>query len=140
MLLLVFHCGSKRYGLDAARIIEVTPWAALQQLTPAPPALCGLLNYRGAQVPVVDLCSILGGAAARPWMSTRIVLLEVGAPAVAPRLVGFLVERATETIHADQLPAAIAGAEGLQRIDPWALLPEALRKALWDLPKAAGSL
>ncbi len=149
MLLLVFQSGNERYGLDAARIVEVAPLAALKTVPGAPAGLAGLLNYRGSVVPVVDLAQVMGSAPAAPRLSTRIVIVNAREETAAGGQIGFLVERATETIacrEADlQSPGVTPGGapylgrillEGsamIQRIDPAAVLTKEMRNTLTAL-------
>lgn len=152
MLLLIFQSGKDRYGLDASRIIEVAPFAALKQVPHAPAGMAGLLNYRGTVVPVIDLSTVLNGPPCRARLSTRIVLVDVGGDAAAPRILGFVAERVTETVACReedlQAPGVTAPQapylgkilldrqEMIQRIDPAAVLSEALREALFTIAGA----
>jgi chemotaxis-related protein WspB len=133
-------------------VVEVTPCAILRQVPHAPSGLAGLLNYRGTVVPVVDLSVILNGAASRSRLSTRILLVDVAAAGAAPRLLGFMAERVTETVNCreeDLQPPGVAppqapylgkimlaGQAMIQRLDPAAVLPEDLKQTLFALADA----
>ncbi len=154
MLLLIFTSGDERYGLDISRVVEVAPLAALRPVPHAPEGMLGLLNYRGAIVPVVDLSLVLNGTASPARLSTRIVLVNVGGDAAAPRLLGFAAEGVTETVacRAEDLRepgVAVARAPYLgrimldqhamiQQLDPTTVLPEALREALFAMAAGDG--
>ncbi|MBU4201291.1 MAG: chemotaxis protein CheW [Verrucomicrobia bacterium] len=152
MLLLIFQSGEDRYGLDASRIIEVVPLASLKHVPHAPEGMAGLLNYRGTIVPVMDLSALLTGTPSRARLSTRIVLVDVSPEdSPAPRILGFMAERVTETIRYREQDlqvsgVAVPGAPYLgkimldqyamvQRIDPAAVIPESLKATLFALAK-----
>lgn len=152
MLLLIFQSGNDRYGLEASRIVEVTPLAALKRVPHAPPGMVGLLNYRGVVVPVVDLSLILNDAPSRAYLSTRIVLVNVGGDAAAPRLLGFVAERVTETVACREEDLRAPGVTPpqapylgkimldqqtmIQLVDPASVLPEAVQRALCAIDAA----
>ena len=75
MLLLTFTVGPNQYAIDVVRIIEVVPRVELRQISHATVALSGLLDYRGNIVPVIDLGQLLGEAACRDRLSTRVILV-----------------------------------------------------------------
>ena len=101
MLFLIFRLDDDRYALAASEVAEVLPMVRLKRFPKAPPAVAGALDYHGAPVPVVDLCALMLGRAARPWASTRILVVTLPDAAGAPRLLGLLAERATETVRLD---------------------------------------
>ncbi|WP_333469774.1 chemotaxis protein CheW [Microcoleus sp. herbarium12] len=107
MLMLLFYVGDDRYALDSRRVVEVVPTVTLKKLHSAPEYISGLFNYRGHLVPVIDLCQMLQGTAARPYLSTRIVLVNCQFPDTSdgnggslpgPVILGLMAERVTETL------------------------------------------
>jgi len=149
VLFLIFQSGKDRYGLDASRVTEVVPFAALKQVPHAPEGMIGLLNYRGVIVPVIDLAAILSGVPSRAWLSTRIILVDVSGDAAMARMLGFVVERVTETFQCPEENLQASGVavsqapylgkimldqdEMIQHIDPTAIIPESLREALFTI-------
>lgn len=99
MLLLIFHAGGARYGLDSTGIVEVLPAAALRPVPRTAACVTGLLNYRGAIVPVLDLTALLTGGAAKLRLSSRIVIVDFRDAGGAGHPLGLLAERATETVQ-----------------------------------------
>src|SRR5262245_7266586 len=98
---LLFEAGGQRYGLDVSHIIEILPAVPLRGLAGVPYYVAGLLRYRGAVVPVLDISRLLGGASAVSRLSTRLVIVRYkipgtpgipGAPAAGERVLGLLVE------------------------------------------------
>jgi chemotaxis-related protein WspB len=96
MLFLKFRIGSESYALDTARIAEVLPLLEITRVPHAPAGVAGLINYRGACVPVVDLSELMLGEPARPHISTRLILVHYG-----EHLLGLIAEQATETMRRD---------------------------------------
>ncbi len=102
---------------DIAEIIRV-PASAPVPLAPA--WLIGLINHRGAALPMVDLALLLGGPAAVPTAQARVLIATIGA--------GFLVEALTAE-----------AAQGAETLDLAALLPAATRPAGQRAPRGAGA-
>lgn len=153
MLFLMFQLGSDRYALAANEVIEVLPLIALKQIPQAPRGVAGLLNYHGQPVPVLDLSLLALGQPAARRVSTRLLITRCRGPEGGDRgekLLGLLVERATETVTkepSDFVPAGVDSphtrylgpvapdARGfIQRIEPAVLLNDELRLALF-LPR-----
>lgn len=104
-LYLLFRIGADRYALDAADVVEVLGLRALKQVPGTPPWVAGMMERRGVAVPVIDMSQLAGKGAAAPVTSTRLTLLRYRAgPAADSRLLGLILEQATETVHYD--PAA----------------------------------
>src|SRR3954454_13380900 len=52
---LTFVLGNETYGVDILRVQEIRGWAPVTKVPHAPPHVLGVLNLRGAIVPIVDL-------------------------------------------------------------------------------------
>ncbi|MES2531451.1 MAG: chemotaxis protein CheW [Pseudomonadota bacterium] len=104
-LFLLFRIATDRYVLDAACVQQVLPLQSLKQMPGTPGWVAGMLSGLAQPVPVIDLSALAIGRPARSVTSTRIVLVDYrGDHLNAPRTLGLVLERATETIHRD--PAA----------------------------------
>lgn len=138
MLALAFRAGNAQLALPAREIVEVLPRVPLREPTLAPPAVVGLLPFRGTLTPVVDLCLLVAGRAAAPQLGTRIIVVRIGSGSRA-RLVGLLAEDVSELIEAGATTPGLTLPEqpwlgehlreqaGLpQLVDTAELLPEAL--------------
>jgi len=53
--LLTFRLGASTYGVDILRVKEIRGWAPVTKIPHSPPHVLGVLNLRGAIVPVIDL-------------------------------------------------------------------------------------
>ncbi len=148
MLLLLLRIEGQRYGLEAARVLEVTPWVELAPVPQAGETVAGMFDYRGRAVPVIDLCRLVRGRTCAPCLSTRIILLSYGSDAGQQQILGLLAEQVTETVKRDvqaqqQRSQAVGAApwlgdlikdeEGLlQLIDIEGLLPKAMQDRLFS--------
>lgn len=152
MLFLVFELARDRYVLDVSQVAEVLPLVAIKQIPKAPPAVAGILNYRGMPVPVIDVSQLTLGRPAERRLSTRIVLVHYPDAEGRTRLLGLIAERATRTLRRDDTDFVASGvsSEGasylgpvaadarglLQWLDARTLLPASVRDMLFRQPKA----
>jgi len=74
--LAVLRVGSAVYALDVAHVREVVRWQATTPLPKAPRLIEGVIDLRGAVVPVVDLGRVLGGAPVAQGPTARIAIVE----------------------------------------------------------------
>ncbi|PPA75669.1 chemotaxis protein CheW [Achromobacter spanius] len=104
-LYLLFRIGGDRYALDAGDVIEVLGLRVFKQVPGAPSWVAGMLQWRGAAVPAIDMSALAGHADAARVTSTRLALVRYrAAGAAAEHVLGLILEQATETVHYD--PAA----------------------------------
>jgi chemotaxis-related protein WspB len=133
MLFLAFQVGAHRYAIDASQVAEVLPLVAINAIARAPEEIAGVLVYRGAPVPVLDLSQLLEGRPAERRLSTRLVVVhypvgkdvgkdagkDVGKDAGKDvgkdsgkgetRLLALIAEKATETIRREALEFVDSG-------------------------------
>jgi chemotaxis-related protein WspB len=150
MLFLLFELGSDRYALDVRQVAEVLPLVGVKEIPGVPAAMNGLVNYRGAPVPVIDLSQLMLGRPSAKRLSTRIVLVHYPDDAGQTHLLGLIAERATQTVRHEPgdfvasgvtsadtpcLGPVVTDAHGLlQWIDARALLPPSFRDLLFKQP------
>ncbi len=91
-----FEVSGRLIAMDVSYIREVVRWKPVTPLPKAPPLIEGVVDLRGAVVPVVDLCRALNGAPLESSRKTRIVVTEVDA-----MVVGFGVDAAIEVLQVD---------------------------------------
>lgn len=104
-LYLLFRIGADLYALDAADIVEVLGLRTFKQVPGAPAWVAGVMGRRGMAVPVIDMSALAGAGAAAAVTSTRLAMVRYrGAPQGDERMLGLILEQATETVHYD--PAA----------------------------------
>ncbi len=103
MLMLLFYVGDNLYALDTSRVVEVIPRVPLRQIHYVPPYVAGLLNYRGAIVPILDLCHLIRGTASRFHLSTRIVMVSYATKDQKQQYLGLIAERIVETLNKSEI-------------------------------------
>ena len=52
---LTFALGAEVYGVDILRVKEIRGWAPVTRIPQSPASVLGVLNLRGAIVPIIDL-------------------------------------------------------------------------------------
>jgi chemotaxis-related protein WspB len=150
MLFLLFQLGDARYALDASLVAEVLPCIAVTGIPQAPTGVAGVLNYRGAPVPTIDLSQLMLGRPAQRRMSTRLVLVHVPDSNGGSRLLGLIAEKATGLFRREPTDFIASGisnnrapylgpvatdASGLvQWVDVTKLLPASVRDVLFTAP------
>ncbi|KVU23593.1 chemotaxis protein CheW [Burkholderia ubonensis] len=116
MLFLLFELDGERYALEATRIVEVLALAPLKSIPGAPPWIAGAIDRHGKPVPVIDVAQLALGRAARRLRSTRLVVVRCYTPDAQPdagsaagRMLGLIVEHATQTCRIDPARFADSG-------------------------------
>jgi len=94
--LSVFRVGESLFALDVAQVREVVRWMPVTPLPKAPRLIEGVVDLRGAVVPVVDLSRALGGAGVTESATARIAIVDVDG-----LVMGLRVDAAVEVLLAD---------------------------------------
>lgn len=119
---LTFLLGTEMFGLGILGIKEIIEYRVPTDVPMMPPALRGVINLRGAVVPVVDLQQRFGRNASAITKRSCIVIVEI-AHGGTQQVLGLLVDAVSEVL--DIAPDDIAGAPsfgaGIARdfIRPW---------------------
>jgi len=98
MLLLSFDIGEEKYAIDTSNIIEITPLVRLKTVPGSLHGICGLLNYHGASVPVVDINLLCDKSNEINTLTTRIIIVNYH----DKHVIGIKADNVTETIRADE--------------------------------------
>ena len=85
--LISFKVGGQEYCVDIMSVREIRGWTPATPLPSAPPYVRGVINLRGAVLPVVDMAARLGLPASTPTERHVIVVVWL-----AGQLVGLLVD------------------------------------------------
>lgn len=99
MLMLLFYVGDDLYALDSSHVVEIIPRVSLRKIHHAPKYVAGLFNYRGAIVPVIDLCYLIQDKPSRSYLSTRIIMVNYFVKDNTKLSLGLMAERVTETLN-----------------------------------------
>ena len=91
-----FEVGGHTYAIDVSQVREVVRWQSVTPLPNAPALIEGVIDLRGAVVPVVDLGRALGGAPAAHGQRARIAVTEVDG-----LVMGLAVDAAVEVLSVD---------------------------------------
>jgi purine-binding chemotaxis protein CheW len=91
--LVTFRVGEQDFCLDISFVREIRGWTPATVLPHAPDFVLGVINLRGAIVPIVDLANRLGLGATQPDDRHVIVIAVVG-----QQTVGFLVDSVADII------------------------------------------
>ncbi|MFM7230873.1 MAG: chemotaxis protein CheW [bacterium] len=99
---LTFCLGQEEYGIEILDVQEIKGYSPVTPIPNAPSHVKGLMNLRGAVVPVVDLRARFGMAAQDYTPFTVIIVVKVG-----HKVVGLIVDAVSDVldVNADQLEA-----------------------------------
>ncbi len=96
VVLACFQVKESVYALDVANLREVVRWRPATELPKAPTLIDGVVDLRGAVIPVIDLGRALHGEASERDDRTRIVVAEVDG-----LVVGLVVDAALDVLAVD---------------------------------------
>ena len=96
VILGCFEVKGDVYALDVAQVREVVRWQAATPLPKAPALIDGVIDLRGAVIPLVDLGNVLRGERILPGAGTRIVVVEADG-----LVVGLVVDAAVDVLHVE---------------------------------------
>jgi purine-binding chemotaxis protein CheW len=94
--LAVFRIGGQEYAIDIMRIQEIIPPLPITKVPKAPRFVEGVVELRGAILPVVDLRKRLD-APAEPGRQQKIIIVELGG-----RSLGLVVDGVREVLRLPQ--------------------------------------
>ena len=98
VLLLLFSAGGPLYAMESKDVVEVIPRVALRPAVNLPSYVSGLFNYRGAVVPVIDLCFLIQGRPSCQNLSSRIIMVTPVDQMAKDQYIGLLSEGVTDTL------------------------------------------
>ncbi len=93
---LTFLLADEEYGVEILRVQEIKGWDRVTHIPNSPHYLCGVLNLRGAIVPLVDLRLRFGMPALAYTPTTVVIVLKVDG--ITPRKVAIVVD-AVSDVH-----------------------------------------
>jgi purine-binding chemotaxis protein CheW len=91
--LISFRIGAQEFCVDIMEVREIRGWTPATALPQAPPFVRGVINLRGAVLPIVDLGSRLGLGAAEPTARHVIIVAQV-----QNQVVGLLVDAVSDIL------------------------------------------
>lgn len=108
---LTFTIDDQNYGLDLLTVREIRAWTEVTPLPNTPPFVRGVINLRGAVVPIFDLRVRLGGGVTQPTSANVVIVVEIGSESC-----GLLVDTVSDILALDSeslqpVPATAADEE-----------------------------
>ncbi len=126
---VAFRLAEQDFCVDIRAVREIRRWSPPTALPNAPDGLSGLVNLRGAVLPIVDLGRRLGLAAARPTERHVIIVVDC-----AGQVAGLVVDGVSDILslrEEDIRPAPrLAGDAGAGPIEAIATLGERMLRVL----------
>ncbi len=104
---LTFSLAGEEYGIDILKVQEIRGWAPVTKLPNAPAFVRGVMNLRGAIVPVIDL-RLRFGLEAIEYTKTTVVIVVTVQSASGNRIIGVVVDGVSDVLNlqvADIQPA-----------------------------------
>jgi len=93
--LISFRIGAQEFCVDIMAVREIRGWTEATPLPRAPGYVRGVINLRGAVLPIVDLSARLGLGETKPSVRNVIIVVRIGS-----RLVGLLTDAVSEILTA----------------------------------------
>lgn len=92
--LIAFRIGDQEFCVDIMSVREIRGWTPATPLPRSPAYMKGVINLRGAVLPIVDLGARLGLETSEPTARHVIMVVKVG-----ERTLGLLVEAVSDIIN-----------------------------------------
>jgi purine-binding chemotaxis protein CheW len=92
---LTFMLGGEEYGTDILRVQEIKGWDTVTRVPHSPSYVLGVINLRGAIVPVIDL-RLRFGLERAPFDATTVIVVVHVAGERGERVVGMVVDAVSE--------------------------------------------
>jgi purine-binding chemotaxis protein CheW len=91
---LSFVLGKEEYGIDILKVQEIRGYSAITAIPNTPAYIRGVINLRGAVVPIVDLRAKFGLAATDYDKFTVIIVVTIGT-----RVAGLIVDAVSDVLN-----------------------------------------
>ena len=91
--LISFRIGAQEFCVDIMAVREIRGWTSATPIPHSPNYVRGVINLRGAVLPIVDLAARLGFAITDPSARSVIIVTHIG-----ERTVGLLVDAVSDEV------------------------------------------
>lgn len=98
--LLSFTLGNNIYGIDITRVQEIRALGEIRELPNTPSHCMGVIDFRNAMVPILDMRDIFGYSSKPMDKQTVMVIVSVG-DTTNNMLVGIIVDAVSDVIAVD---------------------------------------
>lgn len=92
--LVTFRLGDQEFCIDIMAVREIRGWTPTTPLPRAPSFMRGVVNLRGAVLPIIDLAARLGYPSSEPTARHAIMVVQVGG-----QVVGMLVDAVSDILE-----------------------------------------
>ena len=94
--LITFEASNELFGLDINAIREIRAWSPVTRMPKVPDYVAGVVNLRGAVLPVIDLSARLGWQRTEATQRHAIIVVQIDSAAC-----GFIVESVSDIVELD---------------------------------------
>lgn len=91
--LIAFRVGDQEFCVNIMSVREIRGWTPATPMPHAPPYMLGVINLRGAVLPIIDFSARLGLKPAEPTVRHVIIVAQVNT-----RVVGLLVDAVSDIL------------------------------------------
>lgn len=95
---LTFTLGGEMFAVETLSVKEIIEYGQITAVPMMPPSIRGVINLRGAVVPVIDLKARFGAPATEVTRRTCIVIIELGAED-EHQVIGIVVDTVSEVLE-----------------------------------------
>ncbi len=99
---LSFTLGDEEYGVDILQVQEIRSWEPVSRIPNVPSYEKGVVNLRGAIVPIIDLRERFGLSHLAYSPLTVVVVLQVQTDNGHARIMGVVVDSVSDVIYVDK--------------------------------------
>jgi len=99
---LSFTLGEEEYGVDILSVQEIRSWEPVSRIPNVPSYEKGVVNLRGAIVPIIDLRERFGLAHLDYTTLTVVVVLQAKVESDKTRIMGVVVDSVSDVINVDK--------------------------------------
>lgn len=99
---LSFTLGDEEYGVDILRVQEIRSWEPVSRIPNVPSYEKGVVNLRGAIVPIVDLRERFGLSHLPYTPLTVVVVLQIQTSEGKTRVMGVVVDSVSDVVDVDK--------------------------------------
>lgn len=133
---VAFKLDNEEYAVEILSVQEIIRWTGITRVPKAPPFVKGVINLRGAVIPVIDSHVRLNLPEAKVTDSTRIIIFKLD-----DIIVGMTIDNVTEVLklssHNIEQPQTVNNSEnqyiwGIGKIDSRLLIIMDLHKVLFE--------
>ncbi len=97
---LTFTLAGEQYGIDILKVQEIRGWQPVTTVPNSPAFVKGVMNLRGAIVPVIDLRRRFGLDPVA-YTPTTVVIVVTVRGAHGPRVIGAVVDGVSDVLHVE---------------------------------------